>query len=321
MMAEDRRPFPIYTYLKKTYLLKTGRTEGMKALSNMGLLAALIRNINSRHLNREMIGFSLDGYEGTMERDRIMRYARATGDTNPEYLKERAIVPPFFLSGLIHEHLVHILTSRDLGLNLLRMVHGEQMGIWHRPVRSGDRLRGRLLIRDIDDTAAGEMMTVSVQGFIDNRLAAEALIRFLIRCSDTAAARQQVEDKKEPALREIFRMPITTWEGQQLAYADVSGDNNFIHTSTVLARLAGLPRTILHGVCFMAMCCASLTRQLLDDDLTRLASITGRFSGYVLPGQTLTLVGYEPSTPGEQPFAVFNPAGRTVMKRGSFTFR
>ncbi len=297
------------------------RTKQAGRPGTMGLFTALMRNINSRALNREMIGYAIDECEVTVERDRVLSYARATGDTNPEYAKERAIVPPFFLSGLVHDQLIRVLTHRDLGLNLLKMVHGEQEVAWHVPVRIGDRVRGRVFVKDIHDTPAGEMMTVSAQGFIGDALAVEALMGFLVRGGGTRPVREKRAAGTRPARGESFRAEISTWEGQQLAYAAVSGDNNFIHTSHVLARMSGLPRTILHGVCFMAMCCSSLTRRQLADDLSRLKSVRGRFSGFVLPGQSLTLVGYAPSAPGEQPFAVFNSAGQEVMKNGLFRSR
>lgn len=290
----------------------------MRAPGNMALLGALLRNRNSRALNRDMIGFALEEYEGTVDRDKALLYARVTGDNNPEYVKNRAIAPPFFLSGLVYDRLKHILTHRDLGLNLLKMVHGEQEVIWHAPVHIGDRIRGRIFIKDIHDTPAGEMMTVSTQGFIDDRPAAEALMGFLVRGGGKRQAREMQTTGSEPVREEMFRIDINTWEGQQLSYAAVSGDNNVIHTSRMMAKMAGLPRTILHGACFLAMCCSSLTRQLLADDLMRLKSIKGRFSGYVLPGQTLTLVGYKSPVRGEQHFAVLNGAGQAVVKNGLF---
>ncbi|MBN1495710.1 MAG: MaoC family dehydratase N-terminal domain-containing protein [Spirochaetes bacterium] len=291
------------------------------ASETVGLMAALIRNRNSRALNRDMTGFALDIPERVVDRVGILAYAKATGDDNPAYTGEGAVAPPFYLSGLVYDQLKLILTHRELGLNLLRMVHGEQEVIWHMPVRVGDSIRGRVFIKEIRDTPAGEMMTVSVQGIVKNRVAAEALMGFLVRGTGRRPAPVMRAAGEEPVREEVFRTEIRTWEGQQLSYAVVSGDNNFIHTSTFLAKVAGLPRTILHGVCFMAMCCSSLTRQLLADDLTRLKLIRGRFSAYVLPGQTLSLVGYTPLTRGEQPFAVFNGSGQAVMKNGLFIFR
>jgi len=110
-------------------------------------------------------------------------------------------------------------------------------------------------------------------------------------------------------------------EGQQLKYAAVSGDNNFIHTNNFLARMAGLPRTIMHGACLLAMYCTALTRKAAGKDNRRLKSIGGRFTRPVMPGQSLTLTGYETTDPGALAFDVANSAGKTVFADGMFVFR
>jgi len=75
---------------------------------------------------------------------------------------------------------------------------------------------------------------------------------------------------------------------QSLRYARASGDDSVIHMSDLAAREAGLPGMILQGLCTMAIC-GNDVRMLLNLDRTvKLKRLALRFSGFVLPGTTLT---------------------------------
>jgi acyl dehydratase len=110
-------------------------------------------------------------------------------------------------------------------------------------------------------------------------------------------------------------------EGQQLEYAAVSGERNVIQTHNLLARLAGLPRSILHGACLLATYCTALTRAGAGNDYRRVESIRGRFVGPVLPGQILTLSAYDTPIPGALAFEVTNAEDQTVFTGGEFVFK
>jgi acyl dehydratase len=109
---------------------------------------------------------------------------------------------------------------------------------------------------------------------------------------------------------------IFTREGQQLDYARVSGDRNFIHTSELLARAAGLPRTVLHGVCVLAMVCRALADALAGGDSACIEEIGCRFARPAIPGNPLTLVGYESDDRRRVPFEVLDEGGRPTLKNG-----
>jgi acyl dehydratase len=73
------------------------------------------------------------------------------------------------------------------------------------------------------------------------------------------------------------------------AYAEASGDHNPIHLDDEAARAAGLPGVIAHGMLGMAQL-ANLVVAYAGDH-RRLRRLRCRFSGMVLPGDTITFTG------------------------------
>jgi acyl dehydratase len=289
------------------------------AMSNTKLFFLTLRNAFSKGINRELIGYSIEREYGPVLADDLRKYAGATNDDNPAYRAGNPAAPPMFLARIAHPLMMHAVTLGDLKLNVLRMVHGEQTIDWHKPIRAGDRLIARLAIKDVRDTRAGELCELSTQALLDGELACEAIIGLMVR-GRSSGNKPKSSEKPAEQRKEIFRLQMQTQPDQALRYAEASGDTNFIHTSEFLARLAGLPRTILHGMCGLAMSCASLTNQLASGDISRLRHIKVRFSSPVFPGDLLTLVGYEGEKPGETLFEVLNPSGKPVIKDGVIRF-
>ena len=73
------------------------------------------------------------------------------------------------------------------------------------------------------------------------------------------------------------------------AYAEASGDHNPIHLDDDAARAAGLPGVIAHGMLGMAQLANFVVAYAGDH--RRLRRLRCRFSGMVLPGDTITFTG------------------------------
>lgn len=74
---------------------------------------------------------------------------------------------------------------------------------------------------------------------------------------------------------------------QALLYRMVSGDRNPLHADPGFAAFAGYERPILHGLCSYGVATKAVVDTVLDDDPVSVASISGRFSGVVFPGETI----------------------------------
>ena len=77
---------------------------------------------------------------------------------------------------------------------------------------------------------------------------------------------------------------------QITAYAEASGDHNPIHLDDEAARAAGLPGVIAHGTLGMAQLANFVVAYAGDH--RRLRRLRCRFSGMVLPGDTITFTGH-----------------------------
>lgn len=281
------------------------------------ILKTLIRNVNSYQMNRDLIGYSFEVVSEPITRDKAIEFAEATKDNNPIYHKSD-FVPPFFVNKLIFPMMKKVFCHNELNMNLLRMVHAQQEMILHQPIKVGDQLKIRIEIADIYDTAVGEMVEVAGKAFKNNELVMEGISGLMVRGKTNKSKKRSVENK---SLQEAFRFDIQTEDGQQLKYAKISGDNNFIHTNNVLAKMAGLPRTIMHGACVIAMICAALIEKKIDYDISRLESIRGQFRKPTIPGEKLTLIGYDSQNSYEIHFDVLNASGNAVFRNGMFKFR
>jgi acyl dehydratase len=295
-------------------------------INNLKIFKAMAMNINSTGLNRDMIGYSIKRDFGPSDFNEIKEYAEATGDDISKYCSDKSPAPPFFFSRKLYPMFRDIITHKDLKLDILRMVHGMQGLRIHGFLHKDDPISAEMSIVDIIDTPAGEMLLVTTKGSCNGKLLVEADTGFIVR---TKSKKNNGSDKQEQEQEimaghtekpEEIKITIKTFKGQQKKYAKVSRDTNPIHTSEFFARLAGLPGTILHGVCVIAMCANSLIDVIADRDPASMDSVFARFSYPVIPGDTLVLVGkkYSGKEGTSVDFDVFNSRGRAVVKKGGF---
>ncbi|WP_029110850.1 MaoC family dehydratase [Mycobacterium sp. URHD0025] len=79
---------------------------------------------------------------------------------------------------------------------------------------------------------------------------------------------------------------LPTLPQQALLYR-LCGDRNPLHSDPAFAAAAGFDRPILHGLCTYGIGCKAIVDNLLDGDVSQVASYGARFAGVVFPGETL----------------------------------
>lgn len=79
---------------------------------------------------------------------------------------------------------------------------------------------------------------------------------------------------------------LPTLPQQALLYR-LCGDRNPLHSDPAFAAAAGFDRPILHGLCTYGIGCKAIVDNLLDGDVSQVASYGARFAGVVIPGETL----------------------------------
>jgi acyl dehydratase len=102
---------------------------------------------------------------------------------------------------------------------------------------------------------------------------------------------------------------------QALLYR-LSGDRNPLHSDPAYAARGGFAKPILHGLCTYGVTAHVLLRLLCEGDPARFASIYGRFSKPVRPGEQLTISVW--SRGDTHLFQTADSNGDVVIDRGTF---
>jgi acyl dehydratase len=89
---------------------------------------------------------------------------------------------------------------------------------------------------------------------------------------------------REPDVTRSVEIPLD----QALVYR-LTGDHNPLHTDPAFARKAGFDRPVLHGMCTYGYTARILLHEVCDSQIERFASMSGRFSRVVHPGDTITV--------------------------------
>lgn len=114
-------------------------------------------------LDRNLIGRSSGPYEVDVEKGQLIFFAKATKEENPIYFDEaaakaaghRAIpAPPTFTFSLAFHS---PLTFDVLGLDMRRVLHGEQTFTQHATIYAGDRMTLETRVLDVFDKKGGTL--------------------------------------------------------------------------------------------------------------------------------------------------------------------
>lgn len=180
----------------------------------------------------------------------------------------------------------------ELGGSMLTLVHGGQRCVLHRPIPSEATLTTTCTIRALYDKGKGalaifETRTTDEQGAAICDTEWQIFYRgeggFGGERGPEPPAYAPPEGRAPDA-----RIEMPTAPTQALLYRLGSGDLNPIHSSPEVAKLAGFPRPILHGLCTFGHAARAAIQGVCGGDASRVTSIEGRFSKPVLPGDTIS---------------------------------
>ena len=275
-------------------------------------------------LNRALVGkcYPMQDYGVTAEA--IVRYAQACNDDNPRYFDSQRpdgiLAPPLFGVVAGWSSIITVVTDEELNADLLRLLHSEHDMYFLCPILPGDLITSTATVASIEEEPVGESLVIEVQ-CVNQRGEQVQTIRFtaLIRGRGGREKRRLPRDESTPAGEKLFQVRQKIDEDQTYRYAQASGDYNPIHTDEAVAKLAGLPGIIVHGLCTMAFAAKAMIDQLCEGDPGRLRRLRAKFSRPVLPGQEVTTVAWTlPNHSGHKTYAyeTYNPDGKEVIRDG-----
>ena len=231
-----------------------------------------------------------DTFEVT--RERLVQYAEATNDPIEAHLRGDvgspvfAVVPAFM-------SIMQVAFRVAPPEVAMRVVHGEQDFRFHRPIRPGDVISTRAKPIGYAGAPNGTSAAFLLEcRDADGELVNEQYMTAFFRGVDVGETVGELAPahKFDEPLREQEPVAVVTQhvdDDQTFRYSPASGDPMPIHLDDDVARSAGLPGIIAHGLCTQAFTSwAVLTALGVDSD--RLKRHAVRFAKPVLPGQDIT---------------------------------
>lgn len=271
-------------------------------------------------LNKDLVGkdYGTTTYEVTAEA--IEKYARATNDENPAYLKgDDSVATPVFPVVPVFQSFMNASMDPELQADVLRLVHGQEEHILFSPIRPGDTLTITSTLESVESKDSGETFTVKGDILRGDETVAEVRGTMFIRGGGGSKAGASPEVAETAAPEIVYEETSKVDEDQTQRYAEASGDHNPIHLDENVAKMAGLPRTINHGMCTMAIATKAAVNGLAAGDPTRIKKVSVRFSKPVFPGEEITTKLWK-SDEGDGAttygFETYNADGAAVIKNG-----
>ncbi|MGF6883946.1 acyl dehydratase [Nocardia sp. GAS34] len=224
--------------------------------------------------------------------DRIVEYAAATNDPIAAHRAGEVAPPVFAIVPVFDAMLVPVLDVAPTDI-FGRVVHGEQDFHFHRPIRPGETLTARARAIGYAGRANGSTITIHIETrSADGELVNEQYLTAFFRNIDAGrtVGAAAPGHKLDQALRSgdpIAEVPQHVDDDQTFRYAPASGDPVPLHLDEEVAKEAGLPGIIAHGLCTMAFASWAVLTEVGGSDVHRLRRFAVRFAKLVFPGDDL----------------------------------
>ncbi|MBI2058729.1 MAG: MaoC family dehydratase N-terminal domain-containing protein [Nitrospirae bacterium] len=276
-------------------------------------------------MNKACIGRTYPEIGYAVTKEGIQKYCLGINETSPFFWDESKdgglIGPPLF--GIVPSLPASAgpLFDPDLNANIMMLVHGEQDMTFHRLLKPGDELKTGAKILNIEDKGSGELITVeSTTKDKSGAVVQVAKGGYFIRGGGKGGGGKKDEPAPEASNKKpLFTVVMEVAKDQSIRYAEGSGDRNPIHVDDNVAKMAGLPGIIIHGMCTLGLASKGIIDKQLDSDPRKVKRIAVRFAKIVLPKETLSTEAWIVEKNDKMTILGFetkNRAGDLVLKNG-----
>lgn len=179
----------------------------------------------------------------------------------------------------------------ECGLNVEKMLHGEQILTLHRPLPTDAELLGEHKVLNVIDKGPSKGILIETDSQV-RLVSGEPLFGiynlYFARGDGGMGSSGGVQ---RPAYDMPSREPdivcMSQREGWQALLYRLTGDRNVIHGDPGVARAMGFQGPILHGSCTLGMACRDIVEHVCNYDAGRIRQLGTRFSGVFYPGERL----------------------------------
>jgi acyl dehydratase len=194
--------------------------------------------------------------------------------------------------GVILAHPGYWPRTLDTGLDWVRIVHAEQGLELHRPLPPAADVVGISRVVSAVDKGKDKGALITYERRILDRASGEPLCtitQVMMARGDGGFGGPAAPTAKPPTIpdRAADRVCELRTAPQMALLYRLNADWNPLHADPAVAKKAGFERPILHGLASWGVAVRAVLRAALACDADRIASIFGRFSAPVYPGETL----------------------------------
>ncbi|HEX3790895.1 MAG TPA: MaoC/PaaZ C-terminal domain-containing protein [Pseudonocardiaceae bacterium] len=203
------------------------------------------------------------------------------------------------------------------GVDYTQLLHAEQTLTLHRPLPVAGSVSLVSTVSDIFDKGSGALVVNQVTGTDP----ADGTPMFSTRSSVFVRGEGGFGGDRGPSGKAVFpdrpidaELRFPTAVNQALIYR-LTGDRNPLHADPKFAAAGGFNRPILHGLATYGIVVRLLLNEFAGGRADTLASVDGRFTMPVTPGDELVVSAWQ--TGNTVVFRAANTAGDVVLDRGT----
>jgi acyl dehydratase len=178
------------------------------------------------------------------------------------------------------------------GINYLMVVHGEQRLAIHKPLPPATTVVTSERVQGVYDKGKDKGAIILVERVISEKSSGDKLATLVSTIfargdggfggpKEGAPEPHPIPNRAPDLVHEC-----DTRQDQAFLYA-LSGDRNPLHRDPKVAKMAGFPRPILHGLCSYGTACRAVISTIAKYDPKKITGFDVRFSAPVFPGETI----------------------------------
>ena len=269
-------------------------------------------------LNLDIIGKKLEVEPFTYNQDTVILYALGVGAGVDEldfvYEKDLKVLPTFAVVPFIPSFLSVFVPKA--GLNLFKVLHGEQTIVLHKPIAPSGTINTSLVCESIYDKGdSGAIVNVLLESRDE---AGELVFENKAVIVDRGAGnfngdRGPKTDKILPpeGKKPDFLLEYQTSNDQAALYR-LSGDKNPLHIDPGFAQKGGFEKPILHGLCSFGYAGRAILNTACAGNPDHLKTLSVRFMNVAYPGDTLITEGWQVDS-GRYVIQMTNQDGKIIL--------
>jgi acyl dehydratase len=182
----------------------------------------------------------------------------------------------------------------NMNINYLMVVDGERTITFHKPMPGSGNIVAESRVLGAWDKGKDKGAVITNETVLREKATGDKLVTLVGSTFARGDGGFGGPSEGQPPPHEVPKRPadrtvdIATLPNQALIYR-LSGDRNPLHSDPEIAKRAGFPRPILHGMCTYGITCRAVLQTYAEYDSNRFKSHGARFSAPVFPGETITV--------------------------------